>query len=220
MHLTPHEEHKFQIEGWSYVAALISLTLAIAAASTYFLSDYTSTTKKLLSTTEETQTDLKRKNKDIVFLKGNKESIESMWNTLRVWGQGISSTSLNPLIQAGLDSMPAAAPAPAIGTNISFAVVDLRGERTEFQRLTSALSTLETEQGLLQVKSAKLFLPANIPPYYNKPTYLAIEMQVAAPMITNGQLQMTSGGQPTHQMPTFLQRPPGVPPVFPGQIKH
>jgi hypothetical protein len=182
MRLTKAEEYRASTEG--LVVLLVFLGLAVGA---YFLGDYF--IKKVLveergikdSTVSVMETNRKDA-KEIKFLRENEESIETMWSTLKSWGTGISDTAILPLTEAGVDNKSPLPPAKVPGNPTEYVGMKLLGDRTEFQRFVDALSLVETQEGLMQVRAGALALPGTVEPNAERPIYLNIMLEAVGPI--------------------------------------
>lgn len=181
MKLSRHEENKLVTQGFAAVA----FCLAITAAAFYFphkktgkLSLEAETMRMVNETMHMDNTTVA---KEITFLRENERVIETLWTTLRGWGNGVKLENVDPLITAGVDSHATISPGKIPGNPIEYSGMRLRGERTEFQRLMVALNDIEKRQGLIQVRSAKVQLPENSEPNALRPTFLEMNLEIVAP---------------------------------------
>lgn len=182
MRLTKSEEYKASTE------AIIALVFFIAiAVGAYFLGDYFVNKVVVQDRTIRDATvsilETNRKDaKEIKFLRENEEAIETMWSTLKSWGTGISDSSLLPLTEAGLDNKTPLPPTKAPGNPTDYVGMKVLGDRTEFQRFVDALSLVETQEGLMQIRAAQLALPGAMEPNAERPIYLNIMVEAVGPV--------------------------------------
>lgn len=208
MTLTQYEEKSYNKEGWLYLGSILLVTTLIYTGSFFLLKNYREESQTILGEIQTQKVELTKINKEIIFLKINEKQINEMWNTLNQWGQGITPDNLTALSQVGIQSSPGLEP-PLSGGNAQpqqFSRVSAYGEKTEFKRLITALATLESQQGLLQVTKANLALPTTTQPYSNQPTYLQIELDLSSPLMSN----FRGNPQTNPQNPGGFSPPPGI----------
>jgi hypothetical protein len=56
------------------------------------------------------------------------------------------------------------------------------GDRTEYQRFVDAISLVETQEGLMQVRAAQLSLPGTQEPNAERPIYINIMVEAVGPL--------------------------------------
>jgi hypothetical protein len=182
MRLTKTEEYRSSTE--ATISLFVFLALAVGA---YFLGDYfinkvivedRSIRDATISVLETNRKDAK----EIKFLRENEEAIETMWSTLKSWGTGVSDNSVLPLTEAGLDNKAPLPPTKVPGNPTEYVGMKILGDRTEFQRFVDALSLVETQEGLMQIRAAQLSLPGTVEPNAERPIYLNIMIEAVGPI--------------------------------------
>lgn len=182
MRLTKSEEYRLSTE--AVIALLVFLGLAVG---TYFGGDYfikkTLLEDKTIRDATVTVLETNRKDaKEIKFLRENEEAIETMWSTLKSWGTGVSDTSVLPLTEAGLDNKNPLPPTKVPGNPTEYIGMKILGDKTEFQRFVDALSLVETQEGLMQIRAGQLSLPSTTEPNAERPIYLNIMIEAVGPV--------------------------------------
>jgi hypothetical protein len=150
------------------------------------------------NTLEKNQADIE----EIRIIQGNQEEINSTWALLNKWNKGgIDQESAKALFDAGFATVAPKntqgkinqGPRPARpGTRPTqsqpdatkpgeYAQVEGKSNKTEFLRMIRAIERVEDREGLTQVEKLDMSLPSNIPPYWNKATYLDIDLILSTP---------------------------------------
>lgn len=182
MKLTQKENYKTNTE-----AVLASLIFAAIMIGTYFLGEHYIENIKLedqgireatIGVFEANRAD----SKEIKFLRENEEPIETMWSTLKSWGTGITDTAILPLTEAGLENKSPLPPSKTPGNPTEYVGMKLLGDRTEYQRFVDALSLVETQEGLMQIRAATIALPSASEPFAERPIYLNIMTEAIGPL--------------------------------------
>lgn len=181
MRLTRKEETELTTQG--LLAVLLCMFIALGAYyGTNSQAQKTRDDAKSTISANENLLETNRKDaKEIKFLRENAKSIETMWSTLRGWGDGVKSGAVNPLVEQGLSAVNPLPTAKIPGNPSEYSGLRVGGDKTEFQRLVKALSEVEAEQGLMQVKTATIALPSGARPNAQKPTFLEIQLELVAP---------------------------------------
>jgi hypothetical protein len=182
MRLTKQEENQLASEGFLAVLVCLGILIAILWGGNYLRKEMELNTSAVRDTTINMRESNRKEAREIKFLRENEEAIEAMWATLKGWGGGVNSSSVMPLTEAELVDQIPLPPTKIPGNPTEYVGVRLLGERTEFQRLAAALSIVEAQEGLLQVRSATLALPGYSVPNGPRPTYLNIQVEVVGPL--------------------------------------
>lgn len=182
MRLTKSEEYKSSTE--ASLALVFFLALAVG---TYFIGDYfinkvVVEDRAIKDATVGVLESNRKDAKEIKFLRENEEAIETMWSTLKSWGTGVSDTAVLPLTEAGLDNKSPLPPTKVPGNPTDYVGMKLLGDRTEYQRFVDALSLVETQEGLLQIRAAQMSLPGAVEPNAERPIYLNIMIEAIGPI--------------------------------------
>jgi hypothetical protein len=182
MKLSRHEEAKLLTQG----LAAVLLCVGLVAASFYIphkkVQEIVAQNRSIETVNEGMHRDNNKVAKEITFLRENEKAIETLWATLRGWGNGVRLENIDPLVTvAGIDTYAAIPPTKIPGNNVEYAGMKIIGDKTEFQRMMTSLSEVESKQGLLQVRSAKFELPQDGEPNALRPTFLMMSLEIVAP---------------------------------------
>lgn len=181
MRLTKKEETEIMTHGLLAVLACAIAGIGIFYASHSQAQSLREEAKQAVVANEALLDANRRDGKEIRFLRENAKAIETMWSTLKGYGDGVRPGAVNPLADAGLGNITEL-PSAKIPQNPSeYGGLRVTGDKTEFQRALKALAEVEAEQGLLQVRAASMTLPGEIRPFASKPTFLNIQFELVAP---------------------------------------
>lgn len=182
MRLTKTEEYKSSTEASLAFIVFIGLAVGIYFLGDYFINKVTVEDRTIRDSTISILETNRKDAKEIKFLRENEESIETMWSTLKSWGTGVSDAALLPLTEAGLDNKVPLPPTKVPGNPTEYVGMKLLGGQTEYQRFVDAISLVETQEGLLQVRAAQLGLPGTMEPNTERPIYLNIMIEAVGPI--------------------------------------
>jgi len=176
-----NHEHNEQIRNGIIALAIFLLPLGLAI---YFSNNHLESIKEETIAQQKSTQEIKIKNtqdiEEIRMIQGNKEKIDRVWLQLKRWAQGvINQVTIEEMIQAGFNPpVPITSNAPGAA---KYNEIEAKSAKTEYLRLLRVVNNLEKEEGLAQVRVAKLNLPPATPPYLDRPTYLNIELIIATP---------------------------------------
>jgi len=182
MKLTKSEEYKIRTEGFLIWLMCLALLVGVFLGGNHYIKKVQEEDNAIVSSTQNMMATNRKDAREIKFLRENEEAIETMWSTLKGWGAGINSTSVGPLIQAGVKEEIPMPPARVPGNPTEYIGLKLLGDRTEYQRLLDALTVTESQEGLMQVMGAQLKLPNTSLPNAERPTYLNIQLELVGPL--------------------------------------
>lgn len=181
MRLTKKEETELMTQGLLAVLCCILVGVTAFYATHRQAESLREEARQMIVSNEAILESNRREGKEIRFLRENAKMIESMWTTLKGWGDGVKPGAVNPLSEVGVSTI-SELPSTKIPQNPSeYAGLLVSGDKTEFQRIVKAVAEIEAEQGLLQVRSALLVLPGEAKPNAPKPTFLNVTLELVAP---------------------------------------
>lgn len=181
MKLTRNEESRLLTQGITAVVVCFVLAAGLFYGTRSQAIKMISEAKGTMVANESILDTNRKEAKEIRFLRDNSKAIETMWSTLKGWGDGVKLANVAALTESGLDGNMPIAPTKIPGNPTEYAGMRLSGDKTEFQRMMAGLAKVEANQGLLQVRSATLSLPQGVEPNAKRPTFLNIQLEIVAP---------------------------------------
>jgi hypothetical protein len=181
MRLTRSEENKIYSEGIIILLVLAILLAGILFGGNRMISGLKTEQASILMGNQSLLLGNRKDMKEVKFFRENQQAIEAMWSTLKGWGGGVAIGALRPLTQVGITEGIPLPSTKTPGNPTEYSGYMVMGEKSEFQRLMEAISLIEAQQGLLQIRSATFQLPIDMAPNGGKPTYLNTKMELVAP---------------------------------------
>lgn len=182
MKLTTIEEKKILTEAvLAFLVFLIAL-IGIVAGGKYVVDKKIKEQHSIVEGGQSLLDQNRKDAKELKFLSENQTAIDTMWGTLKGWGTGLTQAQIAPLTQAGLGDVTAISATKVPGNTTEYSGLKLTGEKTEYQRFVDALASLESQEGLMQVRSCAMELPSLVLPNSTKPTFLRIQVELVAPV--------------------------------------
>lgn len=182
MKLTKSEENQLTSEGFLSILLCLGILVGILWGGNHLRKTIEKNAIEIKTTTANMRESNRKTAREIKFLRENEEAVVSMWSALKRWGNGVNSSTVMPLTEAELTDQIPIPPIKTPGNPTGYIGLKLMGDKTEFQRFTSALALVESQEGLLQVKGATLALPGTSVPNGLRPTFLNIQVELVGPL--------------------------------------
>jgi hypothetical protein len=182
MKLTSLEEKKITTEAVLAALLFLGVLVGVVGGGRYLVGKKVAEQKTMVEGGQSLLEQNRKDAKEIKFLSENQTAIDTMWSTLKGWGSGLTQNQVLPLTQSGLGDLAQIPASKVPGNPTEYSGLRLSGDKTEYQRFLDALAGIESQEGLMQVRSCILELPSLVLPNSTKPTYLRIQVELVAPV--------------------------------------